>query len=126
LDDLQNITSIYKADLALTIRDQFQSFGIDGMNYSVCFSARPDYFAETKGLAEPAARFYTNLYLEPFTSEETHEYVSSAFDLSPNSVATIAAWLQEKTFGHPYFLAFVCKHLVATASEIQPQKLEPF
>src|SRR5579883_2875579 len=38
LDDLQNITSISKADLALTIRDQFQSFGIDGLNYSVCFS----------------------------------------------------------------------------------------
>ena len=126
LDDLQNITSINKADLALTIRDQFQSFGIDGMNYSVCFSARPDYFAETKGLAEPAARFYTKLYLEPFTSEETHEYARSVFHFSPDAVAMIAAWLHEKTFGHPYFLAFVCKHLSATTSHIQPQKLEPF
>jgi hypothetical protein len=61
LDDLQNVSGISKGDLALTIRDQFQSFGIEGMNYSVCFSAKSDYFAETKGLAEPAARFYTKL-----------------------------------------------------------------
>lgn len=26
---------------ASMIRDQFQSFGIDGMNYSVCFSLSP-------------------------------------------------------------------------------------
>jgi hypothetical protein len=126
LDDLQNITSINKADLALTIRDQFQSFGIDGMNYSVCFSVRPDYFAETRGLAEPATRFYTKLYLEPFTLEEIHEYARSVFDLPSDMSAAFAAWLQEKTFGHPYFLAFVCKHLSATARQIQLQKLEPF
>ncbi len=126
LDDLQNITSIDKADLALTIRDQFQSFGIEGMNYSVCFSARPDYFAETKGLAEPAARFYTKLYLEAFTLEETRDFARSVFDLPSDTSTRFAAWLHEKTFGHPYFLAFVCKHLSATASQIQPQKLEPY
>ncbi len=63
LDDLQNITSISKSDLALTIRDQFQSLGI--------------------------------------------------------------AWLHEKTMGHPFFLAFVCKYLTTTAGQIQPDKLEP-
>ena len=126
LDDLQNITSINKADLALTIRDQFQSLGIDGMNYTVCFSARPDYFVETKGLAEPAARFYTKLCLEPFTSEETHEYARSVFNFSPSAIATTAAWLQEKTFGHPYFLAFICKHLSAAPIQMQTLKLEPF
>ncbi|MGE5113255.1 MAG: AAA family ATPase [Acidobacteriaceae bacterium] len=125
LDDLQNITSIDKADLALTIRDQFQSFGIEGMNYSVCFSARPDYFAETKGLAEPAARFYTKFYVEPFTLDETHEFARSIFDLPSDTLASFAGWLQEKTCGHPYFLAFVCKHLSGTATQIQPQKLEP-
>lgn len=81
------------------------------MNYSVCFSAKADYFAETKGLAEPAARFYTKLYLEPFTFEETVEYVRSVFGPSPEHGATIATWLHEKTFGHPYFLAFICKYL---------------
>ena len=38
----------------------------------------------------------------------------------------MAAWLQKKTFGDPYFLAFVCKHLCATSSQVEPQKLEPF
>src|SRR5690348_3266546 len=107
LDDLQNI-SISKSDLALTIRDQFQFLGIEGMNYSVCFSAKPDYFAETKALAEPAVRFYTKIYLEPFTFEETIEYTRSVFGALPETTATIAAWLYEKTLGHPYFLAFVC------------------
>jgi hypothetical protein len=123
LDDLQNV-SISKSDLALTIRDQFQFFGIEGMNYSVCFSAKPDYFAETKALAEPAVRFYTKVYLEPFTVEETVEYTSSAFGSSSETMAMVAAWLHEKTLGHPYFLAFVSKQLKATKSQINPQQLE--
>ena len=123
LDDLQNI-SIGKSELALTIRDQFQFFGIEGMNYSVCFSAKPDYFAETKSLAEPAVRFYTKVYLEPFTLEETIEYTRSVFGTSPDTTAIIAAWLHEKTLGHPYFLAFVCKRLSAQKGQIHPLNLE--
>lgn len=111
LDDLQNITSISKADLALTIRDQFQSLGVEGMNYSVCFSAKSDYFAETKGLAEPAARFYTKQYLAPFTDDETLEYARSVFAISSGKAEAIASWLHEKTLGHPYFLAFICRQL---------------
>src|SRR5437879_4628485 len=94
------------------------------MNYSICFSAKSDYFAETKSLAEPAVRFYTKLYLEPFTLEETIEYTRSVFATRPDTTAIIAAWLHEKTFGHPYFLAFVCKHLSATENQIQPRQLE--
>jgi len=123
LDDLQNI-GISKSDLALTIRDQFQFFGIEGMNYSVCFSAKPDYFAETKALAEPAVRFYTKVYLEPFTFEETIEYTRSVFGTSPDPSAIIATWLHEKTLGHPYFLAFVCKRLSTLEGQIHSQKLE--
>jgi len=123
LDDLQNI-GISKSDLALTIRDQFQFFGIEGMNYSVCFSAKPDYFAETKALAEPAVRFYTKVYLEPFTFEETIEYTRSVFGTSPDPSAIIAAWLHEKTLGHPYFLAFVCKRLSTLEGQIHSHKLE--
>src|ERR1700752_2621715 len=73
VDDLQNITGIGKSELALTIRDQFQSLGVEGMDYSICFSAKSDYFAETKALAEPAVRFYTKVYLEPFTLAATTE-----------------------------------------------------
>ena len=112
LDDLQNITTISKADLALMIRDQFQSFGIEGMNYSVCFSAKPDYFAGTKGLADPAVRFYTKFYLEPFTFEETLEYARAVIDIPLDISERIAEWLHEKTLGHPYFLACICKYLM--------------
>jgi hypothetical protein len=125
VDDLHNITSISKADLALIIRDQFQSFGIELLNYSICFSAKSDYFAEPKALAEPAVRFYTKVYLQPFTPEEVVEYTRSVFDVSLDTAATVAAWLHEKTLGHRYFLAFVCKQLSVMTSEIRAEKLEP-
>jgi hypothetical protein len=32
--------------------------------------------------------------------------------------------LHEKTFGHPYFLACICKHLMATEKQIEAHKLE--
>lgn len=124
LDDLQNIISISKEDLALIIRDQFQWFGIEGMNYSVCFSAKPDYFAGTKGLADPAVRFYTKFYLEPFTFQETLEYARSMFGLPLDISQRVAAWLREKTLGHPYFLACICEYLMATEKQIEPRKLE--
>jgi hypothetical protein len=124
LDDLQNILSISKEDLALIIRDQFQWFGIEGMNYSVCFSAKPDYLAGTKGLADPAVRFYTKFYLEPFTFEETLECTRSVFDPSPDISHRIAAWLHEKTLGHPHFLACICEYLMATEKQIEPHRLE--
>lgn len=118
------ITSIGKEDLALMIRDQFQWFGIEDMNYSVCFSAKPDYFAGTKALADPAVRFYTKFYLEPFTFEETLEYARSVFGLQLDISEKVAAWLHEKTLGHPYFLAYICKHLMATEKQIEAHKLE--
>ncbi|HTT21482.1 MAG TPA: ATP-binding protein [Candidatus Sulfotelmatobacter sp.] len=124
VDDLQNITSISKSDLALILRDQFQWFGIEMLNYSMCFSAKADFFAGTKALADPALRFYTKLYLEPFTFEEIVEYTRPVLDLPLDTAATVAAWLQEKTLGDPYFLACVCKHLSATMSRIVPQTLE--
>lgn len=124
VDDLQSIKGIGKADLALAIRHQFQSFGIEGINYSICFSARANYFADTKGPADPVPRFYTKLYLEPFTVKETNESIRSAFGTSPDTTARIAAWHHGKTLGHPYFVAFVRRHLAKIESEIHPDHLE--
>jgi hypothetical protein len=42
------LSESFKSELALTIRDQFQSLGVEGMNYSICFSAKSDYFAEPR------------------------------------------------------------------------------
>lgn len=106
------------------LRDQFQWFGIESLNYSVCFSAKPDYFSGTKGLADPAVRFYTKFYLEPFTLEETLAYTRSVFGLPLDISHRVAAWLQEKTFGHPYFLACISEYLRATEKQIEPHKLE--
>jgi len=70
LDDLHNL-ALASGDTALTIRDQFQAFGIEEINYSVCFSAKTEYFSGTRSFAEPAVRFYNKLLLAPFTLEET-------------------------------------------------------
>ena len=124
LDDLQNITSISKEDLALMIRDQFQWLGIEGMNYSVCLSAKPDYYAGTKALGDPAVRFYTKFYLEPFTLEEMLEYARPLFGLPLDISEKVAAWLHKKTIGHPYFLACICKYLMTTEKQIEAHTLE--
>jgi hypothetical protein len=113
LDDLDNLTGAAK--VALAIRDQFQSFGTEGMNYSVCFSARPDYFSWVRNLAEPAVRFYSKAYLAPFTLDETNEYVQAVFTSRPDNIQELAEWLYEKTLGHPYFLAFISQQLLAQA-----------
>lgn len=77
LDDLQNL-SLTSGDTALTIRDQFQALAVDGMNFSVCISAKANYFSGIHSFAEPAVRFYTKIIL-----------------------------------GHPYFLAFISRELLA-------------
>jgi AAA ATPase domain len=122
LDDLHNITSIAKGELALIIRDQFQFFGIENMNYSVCFTAKSDYFSDTKALAEPAVRFYTKLYLLPFTRQESLEYVRAVFPSCADS-DSLSTWLHKKTLGHPYFLTFICREL-SLGAPVQVQRLE--
>jgi hypothetical protein len=114
LDDLQNL-SLPSGDTALTIRDQFQALAVEGINFSVCFSAKPDYFSGISSFAEPAVRFYSKIVLAPFTLEETCEYTRAVFD-GHADVVGVAKWLYEKTLGHPYFLAFISRELLARGS----------
>jgi len=123
LDDLQNL-ALTSGDTALIIRDQFQAFAIEGMNFSVCFSAKPEYFSGVHSFAEPAVRFYSKLVLAPFTFGETSEYTRAVFEQRAN-VQSLAQWLYEKTLGHPYFLAFICRELVASGGSTSPSQLWP-
>jgi len=111
LDDLQNLATPTVQDTALIVRDQFQSFGIEGVNFSVCFTAKPDYFSGIRSFAEPAVRFYNKCALQPFSLEETTEYVRSVFGSISIDVQRLAEWLHGKTLGHPYFLAFISREL---------------
>src|SRR5436190_17860609 len=76
LDDLHNLASPSAEAIALSVRDQFQSLAVDGINCSVCFSAPLNYFSNIRSFAEPAVRFYDKVHLEPFTQPETLEYVT--------------------------------------------------
>jgi hypothetical protein len=111
LDDLHNLATPTVQDTALIIRDQFQSFGIDEVNLSVCFTAKRDYFSGIRSFAEPAVRFYNKCVLEPFTLEETAEYARAAFGGTSLDPERLAEWLFSKALGHPYFLAFISREL---------------
>lgn len=126
LDDLHNFPGAGTQGIALALRDQFQEFAIHGLNYSLCFSARSDYFANIRSFAEPAVRFYDKVYLSPFTQREARDYTASAFGDSTN-IHHLSDWLYEKTFGHPYFLAFVSRQLLALAQDhlSEPERLWP-
>jgi AAA ATPase domain len=114
LDDLHNFFYPGAQGIALALRDQFQEFAIHGVNYSLCFSARSDYFSDIRSFAEPAVRFYDKVYLSSFTPQETDEYTAAVFGDSVQ-IRHLSSWLYEKTFGHPYFLAFVSRQLLSLA-----------
>ncbi len=115
LDDLHNLGSPNSDAIALSLRDQFQSFAVAGINCSVCFSAPLNYFSDIRSFAEPAVRFYDKVHLEPFTSTETLEYVAAVFGPNATNIEGFAEWLQGKTYGHPYFMAFICRQMAALA-----------
>ena len=126
LDDLHNFADPRAQGIALALRNQFQEFAIHGANYSLCFSARSDYFSNIGSFAEPAVRFYDKVYLSSFTLPETREYTAAVFGDSPR-IHHLSQWLYVKTFGHPYFLAFVSRQLLALAhgSLVDPEPLWP-
>jgi hypothetical protein len=126
LDDLQNFAPAGAQGIALALRDQFQEFAIHGINYSICFSAQSDYFSNIRSFAEPAVRFYEKVYLSSFTLPETRDYTAAVFGDSSRT-HQLSAWLYEKTFGHPYFLAFISRQLLALAhsSLVDPELLWP-
>ena len=114
LDDLHNLNTPSQDAAALALRDQFQSFAIENINCSVCFSAHLNYLSNIRSLAEPAVRFYDKVYLGPFSPAETAEYVKAIFSTAANR-AEFARWLHSKTGGHPYFMAFICRQLAGLA-----------
>src|SRR5439155_15120377 len=98
LDDLHNLATPTVQDTALIVRDQFQSFGIEGVNLSVCFTAKRDYFSGIRSFAEPAVRFYNNCPLEPFTLEETAEYTRAGQHRSRFAgIGGVALWQDSRS-----------------------------
>ena len=115
LDDLQNLASSNANAIALSLRDQFQSFAMDGVNCSLCFSAPLSYFSNIRSFAEPAVRFYEKVYLEPFTPAESFQYVQAVFGSHAEKSTEFSAWLHARTHGHPYFMAFICRQIADLA-----------
>jgi hypothetical protein len=55
----------------------------------------------------------------PVRISKSFSYIRSVFGLPIDISEKVAAWLQEKTRGHPYFLACICKYLIATAKQLE-------
>jgi hypothetical protein len=102
LDDLHNFFYPGAQGIALALRDQFQEFAIHGVNYSLCFSARSDYFSDIRSFAEPAVRFYDKVYLSSFTPQETDEYTAAVFGDSVQ-IRHLSRWLYERPSAIPIF-----------------------
>jgi hypothetical protein len=71
-------------------------------------------------------RFYDKVYLASFTPAETKEYAAAVFgDCAP--IHRVSSWLYVKTFGHPYFMAFISRQLltVGQGSLSDPELLWP-
>jgi len=62
--------------------------------------------------------------LAPFTSEETFKYANAVFGSDPRDLQALSDWLYEKTLGHPYFLAFISRELLANGHH-SPKQLWP-
>jgi hypothetical protein len=70
-----------------------------------------NYFSDIRSFAEPAVRFYDKVHLEPFTPTETLEYAAAVFGRNVANIEEFSEWMQDKTHGHPYFMAFICRQM---------------
>lgn len=117
LDDLHNITRD-KSQIALILRDLFQSLVVSGFNYSICFSAHSGYFGAIRELAEPATRFYQKIYLKEFSINETKELFKKVRETSNITVETsVVEQIHRLSLGHPYFLCFIINSLMTMIRE---------
>lgn len=117
LDDLQNITKD-RSQIALILRDLFQSLVVSGFNYSICFSAYSGYFGAIRELAEPATRFYQKIYLKGFSIDETKEFFIKIKETSKITVETpVVEEIHRLSLGHPYFLCFIINSFITLLGE---------
>ena len=117
LDDLHNITK-NKSQIALTLRDLFQSLVVEGFNYSICFSSTPGYFGTIRELAEPATRFYQKIYLKEFAADETKELFKRVEETTKVEIKrSLVNQVHRLTLGHPYFLCFIANYLITSTNK---------
>jgi hypothetical protein len=81
-------------------------------------------FCGNKGPGRPSGAVLYKVLSGAFHVPETLEHARSVFRLPLDISEKVAGWLHEKTLGHPYFLACICKHLMATEKQIEAHKLE--
>jgi len=115
LDDMHYFLQADQSDAYFTLRNNFQELARKGCNFSLVAAGPRILFKAVTDLAEPFARFFHPLYLEPFLLDGTREAIdkrilASKLDLRL-SEGVISA-IHEKSKGHPYFVMFIAYELV--------------
>ncbi len=127
LDDVQALQTMDDQAL-LILRAVFQDLHLAGARYGLLITGPSTLFEDIRDVAEPVTRFFERMKLEPFTRRDLAdavrqplEAVGAAFTV-PQSFLN---WLWEQTNGHPYFVSFIMRGMVAEADEGQWNTLSP-
>lgn len=116
-DDLHYMAQQYVNGL-YDIRGIFQGLPKEGCNFMLAIAGSPYLFNMAREFAEPFTRFFDRFYLEPFSIEETRNFITVPLSLSKTDITVeedVIEKIYKLTKGHPYFLSFIMKNLVDLA-----------
>jgi len=102
----------------LILRAVFQDLHLQGCRYSLVVTGPSGLFEDLRDASEPVIRFFERMALAPFDLADCVEAIRHPLELvgAPFSVTDEAcAWIWGRTGGHPYFVAFYLRDLVAQA-----------
>lgn len=117
LDDAHTLQAM-DGQALLILRAVFQDLHLAGARYGLAITGPATLFEDIRDVAEPVTRFFERMALGPFRREDLEPAVchplaavAAPFEVSPGFLD----WLWEWTHGHPYFVSFVMRDVVAEA-----------
>lgn len=127
LDDIQALQAMDSQAL-LILRAVFQDLHLAEARYGLIVTGPASLFEDIRDSAEPVTRFFERLNLKPFTRQDLTDAVCQPLKAvnAPFTVPTsFLDWLWARTAGHPYFVSFIMRGIVAAADEGRWDALSP-
>jgi len=119
LDDVNLLQDIDPQALMI-LRAVFQDLQMYRTRYGLVITGPTTLFGEVRETAEPVTRFFEHLPLGAFDRNDTADAVrqplleaGAPFEVSDDAVN----WVFDHTGGHPYFVAFIMRDLVAETTK---------
>lgn len=117
LDDVHTLFAL-DPEALLILRAVFQDLHLQGCRYALVVTGPPTLFEDLRDVSEPVLRFFERMALAPFDLADCIQAIRHPLELvnAPFSVTDEACeWVWQRTDGHPYFVAFYLRDLVAEA-----------